>query len=91
MLSNTATAYSFSSRVADHQLEATLTGFFILNTLTPDRDQNSWYQEGRPNLSESTQELLEKYSKIPADQVVEHCMKTVCTSLLRKQTLVLTQ
>ncbi|KAF2222404.1 methyltransferase domain-containing protein [Elsinoe ampelina] len=43
-------------------------------------DQNSdksvdWYAKEGPNVSPTTREVLEKYSKIPPDQVVKHCLE----------------
>jgi len=44
-----------------------------------DRDKDvGWYDKGEPNISQATRTLLEKYSKIPPDQVIPHLMKTVC-------------
>lgn len=36
-----------------------------------------WYNEQLENVSEATRELLEKYSKIPADRIISHCLKVV--------------
>lgn len=42
------------------------------------RDTNvPWYTETLDNLSDATRELLETYSKIPADDVVPHIYRVV--------------
>ena len=35
------------------------------------------YWDVQPELSQTTKEVLERYSKIPPDQVLDHCTKIV--------------
>ena len=41
--------------------------------------QFKWYNAGLERVNEPTQTLLEKYSKIPDDQIVNHVMQVVRT------------
>lgn len=41
--------------------------------------QFKWYKAGLERVNEPTQTLLEKYSKIPDDQIVNHVMQVVRT------------
>ena len=39
-----------------------------------------WYNTSLDDISDSTRDVLENYSKIPSDQVIPHCLKIVCQS-----------
>lgn len=45
-----------------------------------------WYKKDIGTLSQGTRELLENYSKIPSEQVVPHCLKTVSNTIMLRPT-----
>ena len=52
-----------------------------MSTNYSDDARAKWYDRNPPNLKPETRELLEKYSKVPPDEILTHLQSIVLSTL----------